>query len=278
MVRSEETATHGAVQRRGARRLLRAFRFFCIVAGAVGGMNQMVQGACCICEGVPPEFLGNPCFSDATLGRTLDCSAPPTDMNSCAFVCGEAAGSVRACCDSVGGCGGGVAADTCQAALDENVCLQQAIGFGFCDGTCAGIAPTATPTTTPTATPTSTLTNTPTVTPTNTPTATSTVTPTATPTSTPTNSPTATPTNTGIPQGSACSTSAACSTGFCVDGVCCNTACTDPLMRCNLPGQVGTCASDAASAPTLTPWGLLVGSVMLAGIAGMALRRRMRSR
>jgi hypothetical protein len=35
----------------------------------------------------------------------------------------------------------------------------------------------------------------------------------------------------------------------------CNTACTGPLMRCNLPGQVGTCASAAASAPTLTPWG-----------------------
>ena len=37
-------------------------------------------------------------------------------------------------------------------------------------------------------------------------------------------------------------------------------------------------ASTAASAPTLTPWGLMVGSLMLAGIAGVALRRRMRSR
>jgi hypothetical protein len=50
------------------------------------------------------------------------------------------------------------------------------------------------------------------------------------------------------------------------------------LMRCNLAGQVGTCASAAASAPTLTPWGLLVASLVLAGIAGLALRRRMRSR
>jgi hypothetical protein len=58
--------------------------------------------------------------------------------------------------------------------------------------------------------------------------------------------------------------------------VCCNTACTDPLMRCNLPGQVGTCASAAASAPTLTPWGLLGASLVLAGIAGLALRRGMR--
>jgi hypothetical protein len=49
-------------------------------------------------------------------------------------------------------------------------------------------------------------------------------------------------------------------------------------MRCNLAGQVGTCASAAASAPTLTPWGLLVGSVLLAGVAAFALRWRMRGR
>jgi hypothetical protein len=50
------------------------------------------------------------------------------------------------------------------------------------------------------------------------------------------------------------------------------------LMRCNLAGQVGKCASDAAAAPTLTPWGLLGASLELASIAGVALRRRMRSR
>jgi hypothetical protein len=49
-------------------------------------------------------------------------------------------------------------------------------------------------------------------------------------------------------------------------------------MRCNLAGQVGTCASDATAAPTLTPWGLLGASLVLASIAGVALRRRMRSR
>jgi integrase len=37
-----------------------------------------------------------------------------------------------------------------------------------------------------------------------------------------------------------------------------------------------TCASTAAAAPTLTPWGIIAASLMLAGIAGMALRRRMR--
>jgi len=108
----------------------------------------------------------------------------------------------------------------------------------------------------------------------NTPTATPTVTPTLTPTSTPT----ATPTNTPVPQGGACSTPSQCGTGFCANGVCCNSACTDPLMRCNLAGQVGTCARAAASAPTLTPWGLFAASMLLAGIAGLALRRRMRGR
>jgi hypothetical protein len=48
-------------------------------------------------------------------------------------------------------------------------------------------------------------------------------------------------------------------------------------MRCNLAGQVGTCASAAASAPTLTPWGLLGASLLLAGVAAFALRQRMRS-
>jgi hypothetical protein len=128
---------------------------------------------------------------------------------------------------------------------------------------CLPPAATQTPTQTPTATPT----QTPTATPTQTPTATSTQTPTATPT--------ATPTNTGIPQGGDCPTPSQCSTGFCVDRVCCDTACTDPLMQCNLPGQRGTCASTAAPAPALTPWGLLAAAVVLASIAGFALRRRL---
>jgi hypothetical protein len=122
--------------------------------------------------------------------------------------------------------------------------------------------PTPTPTPTPSATPTNTPTNTPTATPTGTPTAT----------------PTATPTNTRIPIGGACSVASQCaSPGFCVDSVCCDTACTDPLMRCNLAGQIGTCASDAAAAPTLTPWGLLVAALLLSGVAAFALRYRPRS-
>jgi len=61
-----------------------------------------------------------------------------------------------------------------------------------------------------------------------------------------------------------------------VNSVCCDTACTDPLMRCNLAGQFGTCASTAAEAPTLTLWGLVAGLVLLAGTTAFAIRRRVR--
>jgi hypothetical protein len=131
-------------------------------------------------------------------------------------------------------------------------------GMAMLDFNCIAAPPTATPTSTPTVTPTAT--------------------PTATPTSTPTVTPTATPTNTPILNGGSCTNGPACASGNCANSVCCNTACTDPLMRCNLPGQVGTCASAAAAAPTLTPWGLLGASLVLARIAGVALRRRMWSR
>jgi hypothetical protein len=100
--------------------------------------------------------------------------------------------------------------------------------------------------------------------------------PTATPTATPTNTPTATPTNTPVPQGGACSIASQCATGSCADGVCCNTACDQPLQRCNLPGQVGTCASAVAPAPALTPWGLLAAGLLLVCVASFALRHRLR--
>ncbi len=110
-------------------------------------------------------------------------------------------------------------------------------------------------------------TRTPTVTPTNTPTST----PSLTPTNTPTLTPTATPTP--QPNGSSCTDPSQCASGFC-DVVCCDTACTGPGEQCNLPGQVGTCASVSAPAPTLTPRALLMAAALLAGIAAVALRRR----
>jgi MYXO-CTERM domain-containing protein len=89
-----------------------------------------------------------------------------------------------------------------------------------------------------------------------------------------TDTPTITPTVTPVPNGGACSLSSVCQSGNCANGVCCDTACTDPLMRCNLPGQVGTCASAAAEAPTLTSWGTIAGLVLLATTAAWAIRRR----
>jgi MYXO-CTERM domain-containing protein len=68
-----------------------------------------------------------------------------------------------------------------------------------------------------------------------------------------------------------------CSTGFCVNQVCCLTACNGPLQQCNLPGQRGTCASTSASAPTLSRPGLIGGLLLLAGVAALAFRRRRRT-
>jgi hypothetical protein len=41
--------------------------------------------------------------------------------------------------------------------------------------------------------------------------------------------------------GVSCSVNAECASGFCVDGVCCNTACRGACVSCGLPLSVGTC-------------------------------------
>jgi hypothetical protein len=58
------------------------------------------------------------------------------------------------------------------------------------------------------------------------------------------------------PNGSACITSGECDSGFCVDTVCCNTACTGVCEGCNLAAHVGTCTlvpSGLDDADTCTP-------------------------
>jgi hypothetical protein len=40
-----------------------------------------------------------------------------------------------------------------------------------------------------------------------------------------------------------CTGTTDCATGNCVDGVCCETACTGDCRACNLPGKVGKCVS-----------------------------------
>ncbi|MFI5299206.1 MAG: hypothetical protein ACHREM_14005 [Polyangiales bacterium] len=45
------------------------------------------------------------------------------------------------------------------------------------------------------------------------------------------------------PQGGPCGAGDECTTGFCVDGVCCNAACTGACHACSNPGSIGTCAA-----------------------------------
>jgi MYXO-CTERM domain-containing protein len=42
--------------------------------------------------------------------------------------------------------------------------------------------------------------------------------------------------------GKACTSAAACASGFCSDGVCCNSACAGTCVSCKLAGTVGTCS------------------------------------
>lgn len=104
------------------------------------------------------------------------------------------------------------------------------------------------------------------------PTATATSTETAT--ATPTPSDTATPTQTRVPQGGDCETPSECATDFCVDGVCCNTACDGPGEICNQDGSVGTCTQAVAPAPPLARDTLLLALLALASVGAVALLRR----
>jgi hypothetical protein len=45
----------------------------------------------------------------------------------------------------------------------------------------------------------------------------------------------------GLVEGAPCTANAMCASGFCVDGVCCTTACTGTCMTCAAAGSVGTC-------------------------------------
>ena len=48
------------------------------------------------------------------------------------------------------------------------------------------------------------------------------------------------------PNGAVCGTNpAACKSGKCVDGVCCESACDGACQRCNAPGKAGTCSPEA---------------------------------
>src|SRR5688572_19850398 len=44
-----------------------------------------------------------------------------------------------------------------------------------------------------------------------------------------------------MPNGNACTAGGECTSGFCADGVCCNSPCIGACVACNLSGSAGTC-------------------------------------
>ncbi len=54
---------------------------------------------------------------------------------------------------------------------------------------------------------------------------------------------------TSLGRGVACTTATDCESGFCVDGVCCGSACTSTCSACDVAGMVGTCSPVASGAP-----------------------------
>jgi hypothetical protein len=68
-----------------------------------------------------------------------------------------------------------------------------------------------------------------------------------------------------------------CLSGFCVNEVCCNTACDEPWQRCNLTPNVGTCQQYLEPAPALSDHILYLAIGLLIGIAGWSMTRLGRS-
>jgi hypothetical protein len=46
--------------------------------------------------------------------------------------------------------------------------------------------------------------------------------------------------------GQACTSTGTCASGFCVNGICCDSACTGTCVACNLSGRAGTCSAHPA--------------------------------
>ncbi|TKC97043.1 hypothetical protein E8A74_44885 [Polyangium fumosum] len=52
-----------------------------------------------------------------------------------------------------------------------------------------------------------------------------------------------------VANGASCAAANACQSGFCADGVCCNTACNGLCLACDGAGTAGTCTPVAAGTP-----------------------------
>ena len=106
------------------------------------------------------------------------------------------------------------------------------------------------------------------------PTRTPTVTHTATVTATATGTATVTATPTPQPTGAACMSGSHCVSGFCVDQVCCDTACDLPSQQCNAPQNPGACTTIAAPAPALSGTGLLLAVLAVLAVGAVTLWTR----
>ena len=68
------------------------------------------------------------------------------------------------------------------------------------------------------------------------------------------------------PDGSSCTMDEQCEHGFCVEGICCDTRCDEPLRSC----RTGTCQLEQA-VPATSHWTLLLIVALLASIGFFAL-------
>jgi hypothetical protein len=59
----------------------------------------------------------------------------------------------------------------------------------------------------------------------------------------------------GVP----CAANSACLSNFCVDGVCCNSACDTACKSCNVANSVGTCSNSPAGSQDSVPTNLCIG-------------------
>src|SRR5512147_2957463 len=106
------------------------------------------------------------------------------------------------------------------------------------------------------------------------PTRTATATHTATVTATATATATVTATATPLPTGATCMTGSQCASGFCVDQVCCGTACDLPGQQCDAPQNPGTCTTTVAPAPALSGTGLLLAALAMLAVGALTLWTR----
>ncbi len=76
------------------------------------------------------------------------------------------------------------------------------------------------------------------------------------------------------PDGTPCTVAAECQSGFCVDGVCCHTACDGPQQICDQRGHEGMCVTlPTTPTPIASGGALLLTAALLWCTALAALRR-----